>query len=65
VVWHSGFQRRFMEPMLRLASKGQPLPAILRDPRVSRAWNSIVVLLLFLLWWFLGTPAAMRLLGRR
>ena len=62
-VWHSVFQRRFMDPMLRFASMGQPLPALLRNPRFARAWNSLVAIVLLFVWWLLGTPAALRILA--
>ena len=60
VIGHSVFRRRFVEPMLRFAFMGQPVPALFRNPRVGRAWNLLVVILLLLVWWFLGTPWAIR-----
>ena len=61
VVWHSAFHRRFMEPMLRFTHRGQPIPGLFRNPQFGRAWNSLVVLILIVLWWFLGTHEAMRI----
>ena len=57
-AWDSGFHRRYIEPLLRFASRDQPIPAFFRNPRVGRVWSLLVVAILLVLWWFLGTPGA-------
>ena len=52
------FQRRLMEPWLRLNERaGGRVPSLVRDPRVQRGWALLMSLVLGLLYWFSGTAA--------
>lgn len=59
-------ERRIVAPIFAFYDRqGAPLPALLRDRRVRRAWPILMALVLGALWWFTGTPAGARLLAPR
>jgi hypothetical protein len=52
------FQRYVFQPWFRLSERrGARVPALLRDPRIHRAWPLFMTVVFVALWWLSGTPA--------
>jgi hypothetical protein len=57
-VFAGQFRRYLFDPWVAFGEKrgGRPLPPLLKDARVHRAWALLNAVLFAAAWWYLGTP---------
>ena len=64
LLFHA-FQRRVFQPWFAMSERmGRPVPPIMRDERLHRAWPLLMTAVLTGMWWYTGTPAGIALLQR-
>jgi hypothetical protein len=58
-VLYGLFRRYLFEPWVAIGERrgGRPLPALLQDSRLQRAWCLVNAVLFGIVWWYLGTPS--------
>jgi hypothetical protein len=58
-VLAGAFRKYLFEPWVSFGERhgGRPLPPLLKDARLHRAWSLLNALIFAAAWWYLGTPA--------
>ena len=58
-------QRRIVRPWFEASARaGTPVPAVVRDERMQRAWPALMAAFCLAAWWYLGTAAGAALVRR-